>query len=256
MSAEPNFVDVVALTRITPQTYVENFGSAINSSFFDASNILGTLRMKKLVDFETNFPGQNEIKITETGNKLLQDLSAKAESEFDHLDMEIIEQLSKGKRSLPDISGAINIAETDMAMHLYKLSKQGFATYEIRNGAIAISLTEKGFMRAKEGMPQKVQAQQPSEQQAMSATAAPAAGMASQANPVQEVKQEPQQMGQQAQPASQEARPQMPGGPYDEKEAQELQKMAPRKAGVKKPAILVLLAIIIIILVVLLIKSL
>ncbi len=250
MSAEPNFVDVVALTRITPQTYVENFGSAINSSFFDASNILGTLRMKKLVDFETNFPGQNEIKITETGNKLLQDLSAKAESEFDHLDMEIIEQLAKGKRSLPDISGAINIADTDMAMHLYKLSKQGFATYEIRNGAIAISLTEKGFMRAKEGMPQKAQVQ----------TAAPQAeaNAAAQATAAQDVKPEPQQMNKPAQQTvSQEAKPQMPGGAYDEKEVQELQKMAPRKnGGMKKPAILILLAIIIIILVILLIKSL
>ena len=250
MSAEPNFVDVVALTRITPQTYVENFGSAINSSFFDASNILGTLRMKKLVDFETNFPGQNEIKITETGNKLLQDLSAKAESEFDHLDMEIIEQLSKGKRSLPDISGAINIAETDMAMHLYKLSKQGFATYEIRNGAIAISLTEKGFMRAKEGMPQKAQVQ--------AATPQAEANAAAQATPAQDVKPEPQQMNQPVQQtASQEAKPQMPGGAYDEKEVQDLQKMATRKnGGMKKPAILILLAIIIIILVILLIKSL
>ncbi len=247
MSSEPNFIDVVALTRITPQTYVENFGSAINSSFFDASNILGTLRMKKLVDFETNFPGQNEIKITETGNKLLQDLSAKAESEFDHLDMEIIEQLSKGKRSLPDISGAINIAETDMAMHLYKLSKQGFATYEIRNGVIAISLTEKGFMRAKEGMPQKAQAQAPQ----------PEATIPAQANPLQAGKAEAQQMGDVLQQSgAKEARPQMPGGEYDEKEAQELQKMAPRKSGMKKPAILILLAIIIIILVVLLIKSL
>lgn len=249
MSSEPNFIDVVALTRITPQTYVENFGSAINSSFFDASNILGTLRMKKLVDFETNFPGQNEIKITETGNKLLQDLSAKAESEFDHLDMEIIEQLSKGKRSLPDISGAINIAETDMAMHLYKLSKQGFATYEIRNGVIAISLTEKGFMRAKEGMPQKAQAQAASPQ--------PGATIPAQANPLQAGKAEAQQMGDVLQQSgAKEARPQMPGGEYDEKEAQELQKMAPRKSGMKKPAILILLAIIIIILVVLLIKSL
>ncbi|MCL5122459.1 MAG: hypothetical protein M1279_00615 [Candidatus Marsarchaeota archaeon] len=249
MSSEPNFIDVVALTRITPQTYVENFGSAINSSFFDASNILGTLRMKKLVDFETNFPGQNEIKITETGNKLLQDLSAKAESEFDHLDMEIIEQLSKGKRSLPDISGAINIAETDMAMHLYKLSKQGFATYEIRNGVIAISLTEKGFMRAKEGMPQKAQAQ--------AAAPQPGATIPAQANPLQAGKAEAQQMGDVLQQSgAKEARPQMPGGEYDEKEAQELQKMAPRKSGMKKPAILILLAIIIIILVVLLIKSL
>ncbi len=247
MSSEPNFIDVVALTRITPQTYVENFGSAINSSFFDASNILGTLRMKKLVDFETNFPGQNEIKITETGNKLLQDLSAKAESEFDHLDMEIIEQLSKGKRSLPDISGAINIAETDMAMHLYKLSKQGFATYEIRNGVIAISLTEKGFMRAKEGMPQKAQATAPQ----------PEATIPAQANPLQAGKAEAQQTGDVLQQSgAKEARPQMPGGEYDEKEAQELQKVAPRKSGMKKPAILILLAIIIIILVVLLIKSL
>ncbi len=42
-----NFIDLVALSRITPEATVERFGGLINSSFFDASNILGTLKQKE-----------------------------------------------------------------------------------------------------------------------------------------------------------------------------------------------------------------
>ena len=242
MSSEPNFIDVVALSRITPQVYVENFGSTINSSFFDASNILGTLKMKKLIDFSSNFSGQNEIKITDSGNKLLQDLYAKAEEAFDQLDMKLVEQLESGKRSLGDITGAVNIAETDLAMHLYKLSKQGYVSYEIRNGAISISLTEKGFMRAKEGMPSVNLVQQPVADTSIQTK--------------QQIAPQPQAPIQQDQ-LKQEKAQDMNKPENGESMVEELQK-AHTKARIptKRMGILVLLLIIIIILIVLLVRSL
>ncbi|MEM3841244.1 MAG: hypothetical protein QXN59_00925 [Candidatus Micrarchaeaceae archaeon] len=251
MPSEPNFIDVVALTRITPQVYVENFGSAINSSFFDASNILGTLKMKKLIEFSANFPGQNAIKITDLGNKLLQDLAAKSESEFDRLDMELINQLASGKRSLGDITGAVNIADTDLAMHLYKLSKQGFVAYEIRNGLVSISLTEKGFLRAKEGMP-KVEKKNPEPVQAQ---------QQNQEVYAQQHVQYPEsssQIGIQQPKQNQQINAAQPQEQVENKlMVDELQKSAP-KTGIspKRIGILVLLIVVIIVLVVLLIKNL
>ena len=153
MPDEVNFVDLVALSRITPDTYAEKFGGMINSSFFDASNILATLRQKGLIDFTTSFPGQSAITVTDLGKKVLADAIAGGAGEFGHLDFEILTQLSNGKRSIQDLSGGINIRPTDLAMHLYKLGQQQYLTYEFRNGMVTLTLTEKGFVQARSGMP-------------------------------------------------------------------------------------------------------
>ena len=179
MPDEVNFVDIVALSRITPDTYAEKFGGMINSSFFDASNILATLRQKGLVDFTTSFPGQSAVTVTDLGKKLLSDAAASAAVEFGHLDYEILMQLSNGKRSIQDLSGGINIRPTDLAMHLYKLGQQQYITYEFRNGMVTLTLTEKGFVQAKSGMPQaqEEQAAQPADPQQQAPAMPPGVAM-------------------------------------------------------------------------------
>lgn len=172
MPEDINFVDLVALTRIGPDTVVEKFGGVINSSFFDASNILATLKQKGLVDFTTSFPGQSSITVTELGKQTVADAGEKAKSNFDALDFAIITQLSGGKRAINDLTGALNIRPKDLAMHLYRLSTQQYLAYDFRNGIVDLSLTEKGFMRVKEGMvpmqqPQAQAAAQPTEQEKM-----------------------------------------------------------------------------------------
>ncbi|MCL4387653.1 hypothetical protein M1567_00675 [Candidatus Marsarchaeota archaeon] len=171
MPNEINFMDLTVLKRIKPDTTVEKFGGLINSSFFDASNALGTLKLKGLVDFTTYVPGQNAISITEMGKKLLEEADSKEKMPFDQLDLAILTQLSTGKRNLADLSTAVNISSKDLAMHLYKLSEQQYLSADIRNGAMDMSLTEKGFMQAKAGMPQQAQAQP--QQQVQSAGQAP-----------------------------------------------------------------------------------
>jgi DNA-binding MarR family transcriptional regulator len=153
MPDEVNFIDLVALTRITPDTVAERFGGLINSSFFDASNILATLRQKGLIDFTTSFPGQSAVTITELGKKILTDAATDSQKEFGELDLTILTQLSNGKRTMQDLSGAINVRPTDLAMHLYKLGQQKYLMYDFRNGIVTITLTEKGFIQAKSGMP-------------------------------------------------------------------------------------------------------
>ncbi len=148
-----NFIDLVALTRITTDSTVERFGGLINSSFFDASNILGSLKQKGLVDFVTAFPNQSAITVTDQGKQLIAEVQQKASMQFDNLDMAILVQLSKGNRTLSDLTGAVNVTTKDLAVHLYKLSTQQFTSYELRNGSMSIMLTEKGFLCVKEGAP-------------------------------------------------------------------------------------------------------
>ena len=151
MADDITFLDLMALTNIKDDTVVERFGGMINSSFFDASNILGALKIKGLIDFTTALGGQNAITITESGRKLLSDSSEKAKLPFDQLDMAILIQLSGGKRSLADLGGAINITPFDMAMHLYKVQQQQYTSSNFRNGIIEMMLTEKGYMAVNNG---------------------------------------------------------------------------------------------------------
>lgn len=167
MPDEVNFLDLIAVSKIQPDTVVEKFGGMINSSFFDASNILGTLRLKGLIDFTTSFPGTSAVTVTDLGKRVLADAEGASGNEFNQLDLTILVQLSNGKRSVQDIGGAVNVRPNDLAMHLYKLGKQGFLTYDFRNGTITLSLTEKGFMQAKTGMPMKPQFQVPPTAQQM-----------------------------------------------------------------------------------------
>ena len=170
MADEINFLDLVSLTSITPDLVVEKFGGKINSSFFDGSNILGSLRLKGLVDFTANFPGQSVITVTDAGKQLLTDADDKAKTPFDAVDFAMLTQLQGGKRSYADLGSAVNLRPRDLALHLYKMGKQQYIIYEIKNGNVDIMLTEKGLMQAKTGMPQpQPQAKQPTE-------GAPAAG--------------------------------------------------------------------------------
>ncbi len=166
MTDEINFMDLMALKKLSPDSVVEKFGSLVNSSFFDASNMLGSLKIKGLVDFTTAVPGQNHIAITEMGKQLLSDAEAKAALQFDQLDLEILKNLSGGKRSINDITSTLNIRPKDLAMHINKLSVNQFLNAEFRNGNMDLMLTEKGFLQAKEGMPKK-----PAEQHAANADA-------------------------------------------------------------------------------------
>jgi hypothetical protein len=149
------FVELVALTRITPDSTVEKFGSLINSSFFDASNILATLKQKGLVDFVTAFPSQSTLKVTDRGNAFLAEVTARTTEPIDQLDLAILSQLAAGVRILADLGSALNVAQRDLAIHIYKLAAQQDITYELVNASISMYLTEKGFVAVKNAAPQQ-----------------------------------------------------------------------------------------------------
>ncbi|MDE1865973.1 MAG: hypothetical protein KGH94_05035 [Candidatus Micrarchaeota archaeon] len=150
-----NFIELVALTRITPESTVEKFGSLINSSFFDASNILAGLKTKGFVDFVTAFPSQSTLKITDKGTALLKEATAKAAEPLDPLDSAMLAQLSGGTRNLAELGGALNVAQKDLALHIYKLSMQQYLSYELVNAVVSMHLTEKGFVASRNAAPQE-----------------------------------------------------------------------------------------------------
>jgi CTP-dependent riboflavin kinase len=154
MPDEINFIDLAALTRITPDAVVEKFGGLINSSFFDASSILATLKQKGMIDFTTAFPGQSAITITDLGKQLLNDAHDKANTPFDQLDLTILTQLSTGKRNVQELNQSVNVTQKDFALRVFKLAQNAYLSYDIRNGSVSIALTEKGFLQVKSGMPQ------------------------------------------------------------------------------------------------------
>ncbi len=157
MPDEVTFFDLVSLVKIKPGITVERYGGLINSSFFDGARVLGTLQQKKLITLSTAMPDQNPITVTDTGKQLIAEADSKAEQDFDHLDLEILTQIQKGKNTPEDLGAAVNVRPRDLAMHLYRLSKTDYATYELVNGTVSMMLTEKGFAQTKAGMPMKPQ---------------------------------------------------------------------------------------------------
>jgi hypothetical protein len=161
MPDEVTFFDLVTLMKIKPGITVERYGGLINSSFFDGAKVLGTLQQKKLISLTTAMPDQNPITVTDTGKQLIAEADNRATQEFDHLDLEILIQVSKGKSNPDDLGRGVNVRPKDLAMHLYRLTKQDYATYELVSGTVNIMLTEKGFSQSKTGMPVKPQPQAP-----------------------------------------------------------------------------------------------
>ncbi|MGC8699539.1 MAG: hypothetical protein ACP5RK_00855 [Candidatus Micrarchaeia archaeon] len=144
---EINFMDLACILKITPDTVLEKFGSQINASFFDASNIAGTLKQKGLIDFSANYPGPNGIVLTDAGKNLINEANAKSTEPLDSLDDSILAQLSGGKRNPAELGASLNLRPKDLALRLYKLSKQEYVIYELKNGNVEIMLTEKGFLK-------------------------------------------------------------------------------------------------------------
>lgn len=172
-----NFLDLACLFKIAPDTTLERFGSLINASIFDAANISGSLKQKGLIDFTAYYPGPNNISVTEFGKALKDEAEAKSASVLDELDDEILAQLSGGTRIPVELQSALNLRSRDLALRIYKLSKQNLISYELKNGNVELMLTEQGFFKAKSAKAQAMPPAAPAEgaqQKPMQKDAAPA----------------------------------------------------------------------------------
>lgn len=138
-------IELIALSKIDNDSTVENFGGIVNSSFFEAANLVGGLKIKGLVDIMSEFPGPSPVKITPKGKKLLKDVTDRIEEKQDRLDKSVLEKIGQGFRTENEIERELNVATSSLAVRFYKLKETGMLEWTIRNGKVALSLTENGF---------------------------------------------------------------------------------------------------------------
>ncbi len=149
MDEDIGFLDVVLISRIDNDTTLENFGGRVNTTYFEAANLMGTLKVKGLVTFEQSVGGQSPVKITDKAKRILGLMNEKSEEQFTDLDTAILRAIASGANNSQKIEEAVNVASFDVALHINKLYVQAFLDYTIRNSVITIRLTEKGFGRVK-----------------------------------------------------------------------------------------------------------
>jgi len=142
------FPDLAVLERIDENTVLEKFGTKINSSFFDAANMLGTLKQKGYVDIRSQFPGPSQVVLTDTGKGILALAREKAAQELENLDEVMLSLIANGYKDPKMLTDKLNMRTSDVAYHLNRLVTQDFASYVFRSGKIELSLTDQGFKKA------------------------------------------------------------------------------------------------------------
>ncbi len=142
---ELTFLDLAILHRIDEDTCIEKFGSKINTSFFETANLMGTMKIKKLIEFEQSIGGNSKVSIASKGKYVLEVAEKKSKEGLDNLDSAILESISKGESKLDALRGDINIRSEDLAFHLEKLYVQSYIDYYIRSSELYLTLTENGF---------------------------------------------------------------------------------------------------------------
>lgn len=144
MPKDLTILDLVVLEKIEKDSLMESFSGKLYSSFFDTASILGTLQVKQLVSISSAI-GRSIVNRSELGEKVLMYAEEKAMEPLDGLDHVILKSIASGNKVFEDVKNDLNIRSDDLAVHLYKVIKQGYADYEIRAGKLTLNITEKGF---------------------------------------------------------------------------------------------------------------
>ncbi|HII53660.1 hypothetical protein COX84_01165 [Candidatus Micrarchaeota archaeon CG_4_10_14_0_2_um_filter_49_7] len=147
--SEITYLDIVLLRKIArdPEPAIERFGSRINTSFFEAANMLGTLKVKGYVDLNPTIGGMSKITLNDDGRYVLSTCEDKAKEPLDLLDDAILRSLASGIRTIDTLALRLNVTDRDLAYHLSKLELTGFVSSEVSAGKLTVQLTEKGFNR-------------------------------------------------------------------------------------------------------------
>ncbi len=147
--SEITYLDIVLLRKIArdPEPAIERFGSKINTSFFEAANMLGTLKVKGYVDLNPTIGGMSKITLNDDGRYVLSTCDDKAKEPLDPLDDAILRSLASGIRTIDTLALRLNVTDRDLAYHLSKLELTGFVSSEVSAAKLTVQLTEKGFNR-------------------------------------------------------------------------------------------------------------
>jgi hypothetical protein len=144
MQNDLTFLDLVVLERVQGDTVMETFFGEIGSSFFDTAALMGTMQVKGLVLIKSGI-GRSVVNRTENGERILQQAEAKAGELLDELDHAIMKTIASGVNEFNKIQDQLSIRSEDLAYRFYKITKQGYVGYNIRNAKTYFALTENGF---------------------------------------------------------------------------------------------------------------
>lgn len=139
------YLDIIALKKIDAKTTIENFGTIINMSFFEGANLLGSLKLRKLLDAESKFPGPSVVKLSKEGQKLLKTMEKVSKDSLKEVDFAILKSIRKGNRTDDEIEANLILAKKDIAVHLNKLQDQSFVDFTIKDAKVQLALTDQGF---------------------------------------------------------------------------------------------------------------
>jgi len=142
---ELTFLDLVILKKIDANSSVENFGSVINTSFFETANLLGTVKIKGYVNIETSIGGISKVTITDAGMGILALAEKKAAEPIEPLDNALLHALAGGAKDPEALQSSLNIRSGDLAYHINKMVAQSFMDFEVRSAKVSLMLTEQGF---------------------------------------------------------------------------------------------------------------
>jgi len=145
MDGDINFLDVILISRVDNETTLENYGGKINTSFFEAANLMGLLKVKGLVMFEQSIGGKSPVKLTDKAVTVLNLMKERSEEGITNLDKAILNAIADGATNHIAIESVVNVASFDVALHLYKLYTTSKIEYTISSGKLTIRLTEKGY---------------------------------------------------------------------------------------------------------------
>ena len=142
---ELTFLDLVILKKIDANSSVENFGSQINTSFFETANLLGTVKIKGYVNIESSLGGISKVAITDAGMGILALAEKKAAEPIEPLDNALLHALAGGAKDPEALQSQLNIRSGDLTYHINKMVVQSFMDYEVHSGRVGLMLTEQGF---------------------------------------------------------------------------------------------------------------
>jgi|GEM_PF-4154992 len=148
MTNNINYLDILILKNIDDNSTVEKFGPIINTSFFETANILGSMKVKGLIDIQSSIGGLSPILVLDAGRDVISMAIKKAAEPLDDLDYEILSNLRKFNE-LSLLEKNLNINSSDLAFRLYKLKSGGYISDQVQSARVFISLTEKGFLTVK-----------------------------------------------------------------------------------------------------------
>jgi hypothetical protein len=144
MANDLTFLDLVVLEKVQGDTVMETFFGEIGTSFFDTAALMGTMQVKGLISIKSGV-GRSTVTRAAEGEKVLGFASSRVVEPLDELDHAIIKAVASGTNEFSKMQDQLNVRSEDLAYRFYKMTKQGYLAYNIRNSKTYFTLTENGF---------------------------------------------------------------------------------------------------------------